>query len=521
MEDILLRSALLEQARGLFTDNTRIHEAIRAALSESEAYAADELVELAEEVLNQIAAVGVVHYLQRAPQKEVHNDFLVQLFNSSGHDYNAGPLFRWAANMLKECPAMQSSVHYPFFWQKAEGRLRLAERVHHLSELRNQVMHGFFVLPPEKNREEADAIGQLLIDLHAVQFFDIEADYHFCQAGRFTGHWNISEEGEWTHYFGKGAFGELAQRIVAEQKPTFWENEQAIMASSAASFPDKNASELREFVSKNNRGAYAVWVHPTDDRTAEYFAAINQELSAIPNTRVIAYGLYEQGLSYTGVFLLNRLLQVLDPESKTKSKNKKPEEQLAAARKLTTDKVIVMINRIHLALFSPQHVTRLNNILYDNDILLVAVGHHYEHFNAFFNGFTTVEHPSVVPSSEQATAALRNYLRFKGPSHEKADEREDVQLLESILASVLEELATEKRLYARRFADKHEYSIEYVHEIVALLHPWVHSSREAFETDTVDELYGYPSTMTEVTPIYLALGRRDLKLEYQHKVLSI
>jgi hypothetical protein len=159
MEDILLRSASLEQARGLFTDNTSIHEAISAALSETEAYAADELVELAEEVLHQIAAVGVVHYLQHAPQKEVYNDFLVQLFNSSGHDYNAGPLFRWAANMVKECPAMQSSARYPFFWQKAEGGLRLAERVHHLAELRNQVMHGFFVLPPEKNRVVQPVLG--------------------------------------------------------------------------------------------------------------------------------------------------------------------------------------------------------------------------------------------------------------------------------------------------------------------------------------------------------------------------
>jgi hypothetical protein len=521
MEDILLSSTPLEKARDIYANNSRIKEAIQAALNESEAYAADELVELAEEVLHQIAAAGVVHYLEQAPQKEVYNDFLVQLFNSSGHDYNAGPLFRWAANMVIECPAMQSSARYPFFWQMAEGGFRLAERVHHLSELRNQVMHGFFVLPPEKNREEADAIGQLLIDLHAVQFFDIEGDYHFFRAGRFTGHWNITEEGEWTHYFGKGAFGELAQRIVAEQKPTFWENEQAILASASASLPEKYASDLREFVSSNNRGVFAFWVHPTDEYVAEYFAAISQELSVMPNTRVIAYGLYEQGLSYTGAFLLNRLLQVLDPDGKTKSNNKKPEELLATARKQTADKVIVLINRIHLALFSPQHVTRLNNILYDNNILLVAVGYHYEHFNKFFNGFTSVEHVPAVPSGEQATAALRNYLRFKGPSQEKSDERDEVQLLESILAGLLQELSTEKKLYARRFADKHEYSIEYVHEVFALLHPWVHSSREAFEPDTVDELYGFPSTMTEVTSIYLALGRRDLKMEYQHKVISL
>jgi hypothetical protein len=54
-----------------------------------------------------------------------------------------------------------------------------------------------------------------------------------------------------------------------------------------------------------------------------------------------------------------------------------------------------------------------------------------------------------------------------------------------------------------------------------LLYPWVRSSRETFEPDVLDETYGFPSTMTEVTPIYLALGRRDLKLEYQHKVISL
>ena len=111
--------------------------------------------------------------------------------------------------------------------------------------------------------------------------------------------------------------------------------------------------------------------------------------------------------------------------------------------------------------------------------------------------------------------------RFKGPSKDRADERKDVELLEEILHEVLLELKKSKKLIARRFADLKDYNIEYVHEIFALLHPWVKSSSESFEADAIDELYGFPSTITEVTPIYLSLGRRDLKLEYQHKVLSI
>ncbi|MFM7033269.1 MAG: hypothetical protein ACKOX4_12245, partial [Bacteroidota bacterium] len=78
-----------------------------------------------------------------------------------------------------------------------------------------------------------------------------------------------------------------------------------------------------------------------------------------------------------------------------------------------------------------------------------------------------------------------------------------------------------EEVYARRFADAHHFDMEYVQEIFALVHPWLNSDRKPFEEDVLDELYGFPSTMTEVTPIYLALGRRDLKLEYQHKTLRL
>ena len=95
------------------------------------------------------------------------------------------------------------------------------------------------------------------------------------------------------------------------------------------------------------------------------------------------------------------------------------------------------------------------------------------------------------------------------------------EALENILSHLLEELNSGKELFARRFADEQHYNLEYVLEVFSLLHPWVKTRREAFEADSIDELYGFPSNMTEVTPIYLSLGRRDLKLEYQHKVISL
>lgn len=516
-----MKSHLLAKAAQIYHENTRINKAIFSVLEESEAYAADELVELAEEVLNQIAAIGIGHYLKDGRHKEVYNDFLIQLFNSAGQDLNAGSLFRWTANMVRDCPTLADSVAFQFYWQKDGDNLQLSVRVQHLSELRNQVMHGFFVLPPEKNREEADAIGQLLLDLHAISFFESTANYHFFREGMFTGKWGITEELEWASYFDLGAFGDLAKRIVLEQGDSFWGNEQAIILEGGISIPTQNHQKVFDFLSNNNRGAMAIWVHPIDANDGAYFSSLAVELKALPNTRLVAFGLYEHGISYTGNFLLSRLLQVLDPDNATRNKNKKLGEQLVAVRKLTADKIIVLINRIHVALFSPQHISKFNDLLYDNNILLLAMGHHFEQFDSYFNSSTKVDYPTAVPTLKQGITSLRNYLRFKGPSYEKEDERSEVKLLEEILFRILQKLATGDKVYSRRFADEHQYNIEYVHEIFSLLHPWVKTSRENFEADSVDELYGFPINITEVTSIYLALGRRDLKLEYQHKVISI
>ena len=497
-----------------------ILDKIHAVNAEDPAYAADELVELAEEILQQIAAVGMIQYLKHAPQKEVYNDFLIGLFNSSGHDYNAGPLFRWAANMLKECPVTRSSPRFGFFWEKSGDKEVLSHKVHRLAELRNSVMHGFFVLPPERNVEEAAHIQNLLYELANACFFDIEVDYHFFGLTGFTGNWNITDNGDWNKLMSDSPFGRLCDRIVREQQERFWIEENMVFEKGHENLVP---TELKEFVKVKNQGAMALWTHPADvANTDDLYVSTGNWLKSLTDVVFVGYALHDKGISYTGNFLMQRLLQVLNVQNKTLSKGKKVEDQIKALRNESKDKkVVVLIQHFHTALFSPLHVSKWANFLFENNIMLVAIGHHYEHFNNFFNAHSVIEHPKLPPSQEQALMALRNYLRFKGPSHERVNERDDVQLLEKILFTVLDELATGKPIYARRFADEYEYHIEYVHEIFALLHPWVKSFREVFEMDTVDELYGFPSEMTEVTPIYLALGRRDVKLEYQHKVLSL
>ncbi len=517
MKDNLLKSDKLSSALNLSLP-IRLKEKIDAVLNEYENYAADELVELAEEILNQVAAVGIFNYLKNVTQKEVYNDFVIQLFNSSGHDYNAGPLFRWSANMIKDCPKTRSEKYFQFFWEVKNGKDVLCEKVQQLAELRNMVMHGFFVLPPQKNIEIADNIGQLLVELHQADFFSTLADCHFINQNGFTGRWNITDPEEWNAYKAETSFGKLTQRIILEQSEFFWKKEEeAFDYENKLLVPE----EIKAVINNNVRGAFACWVHPKDNSAANRYAAIGNFLKAQKEILFIGYNLHENGISYSGTFLMNRLLSLLKANDKPISKNKKAEELITGLRKNNKQKVVILINNIHFALFSSQHVSKLNNFLYDNNIILLALGHHYEHFDSFFNQSLPISYSATLPNEDEQQTVIRNYLRFKGPSIDKVAEIEDVQLLDLILKKVISELTDGKKVYARRFADEHNYDIEYVHEIFALLHPWVKSYRENFEKDTVDELYGFPSIMTEVTPIYLALGRRDLKLEYQHKVLSL
>ena len=118
-------------------------------------------------------------------------------------------------------------------------------------------------------------------------------------------------------------------------------------------------------------------------------------------------------------------------------------------------------------------------------------------------------------------ASLSNYIRFKGIADEKNQEKEQeaFNLLEKIVFQLQETIEKEKEVVARRFADTFDYPIEFVHEAFSILSPFYQLNREEFIKDEVDELYGFPKTIEESSRIFLSLGRRDVKLEYKHKVL--
>jgi len=492
----------------------RMVNAIEQCLEEDEAYAADELVVLAEEILNQIAARGIADYLSSSKQKEVYNDFLIQLFTSSGHDYNAGPLYRWAANMLNDNDEFKNQPFYRFFY--TNGALNVD--VNGLSELRNKVVHGFFILPPEVNIEEADKMGHLLIQLAETDFFNFDTDFHFFNNRSFTGKWHITSSTDWDFFNRNSLFDKLAQRIIEESNDSFWEN-QILSSSKIDAIPALDAV-LHPYL-KEKRRSMAIWIHPNNKIGLSIFNNIAKQVSHIENTILVALSLHEIGISFTSEFLLNRLNRVLQQHGCSASSKKKLPLQIANMRSQWKGKIVVLVNDLHIALFNNQHTSSLANYFNEQDIHFIAIAHHFDYLARNFSHQFQLQSTPAIPDKNQRKIALHNYLRFKGPYADKEEDQLDYIQLCNSLDSICAKLETGQKIIARRFADMYGYDIEIVYECFALLQPWVKHESLEFEQDTIDELYGFPTTITETTSIYLSLGKRDVKLEYKHKVISL
>jgi len=495
----------------------RLTEKIKAVQSEEDAYAADELVELGEEILSQLAAMGIAVYLQQAKQKDVFNDFLISLFLSNGHAYNAGPLYRWAANMIKDAEGTEAKLLKPFFWEIKEGQEVLNEEIHHLAGLRNAVMHGFFVLPPERNREESQNMEAILKSMEGANLFQRTfGSFHFIDQQGFNGLWNISTVESWDLFDQHFPFGKLAERVAHEYAPSFRAEEDQF-ASESNTHVDKLQTQMQQLLEKG-KGALISWYRPGSEMGQQAYRTFVQTLDN--NTYFpIYYALHPKGATFTASFLEQELGKGLHRLTSDDKALKDPFKFLKAQKDNLAKKPVIILHDVHLALFSPNHLTNLFNALYDLDVPVLATAWHYPYLKRFFNALVNLNEAGTK-TEEQVLFSLENYLRFKGPNAEQADEKEGFELLKRITLDLFERLEMNQEIVARRYADQHEFPIEFVHEAFNILSPFYTLGKEQFKEDELDELYGFPKTIEESSRIFLTLGRRDVKLEYQHKVLT-
>ena len=488
---------------------------IHAVLEEEDSYAADELVELSEEMLSQLAAIGFAVYLQQPNQKAVYNDFLINLFTAGGDSYNAGPLYKWAVNMIKDSVGDDAKRISPFFNEFKDEFIRLAS-------LRNEVMHGFFVLPPERNIHEAEQIASLLKKINEAKLFDnLRHQFHFINKDGFIGDWSVSDDTDWLLFKDCFQFSNLANRISIELSDSFIKAESEFVNNE-----DVNNAEINDvvinFLNKNKKGAFAIWYRPFDANGLYAYKSIVTSLKKELNVLPVFFRTQDIGLTTSSSFLLRVLGEAMYSDTGnnkylTDTVKSIKNKELISKRK---NKPVVILYGVHIGLFNENHLLKLVNTLYDAEIPVILFAEHYSYLDKYINESFTIKSKANIPSEIQWKYSLDNYLRFKGPSLEKLEEKEDYELLCTIMSKLIKEVKKGK-VFARRFADKHNFSIEHVHECFAILNPFLNSDKEDFIKDELDELYGFPKEITETTAIFLSLGRRDVKFEYKHKTLSL
>jgi hypothetical protein len=496
----------------------RLQIKIDAIIGENDEYAADELVEMGEEILSQLAAMGLAVYLGQTEQKDVFNDFIITLFLSKGQHYNAGSLYRWVANMLKKAQGEDANLLRPYFWQKDEhGKEQINSQIHHLANLRNDVMHGFFVLPPDKNREEAQKMENILTELKSAGLFDRSfGEYHFYQNAAFSGCWYILADEEWLLLQNGHEFAKLAQRIYYEYSDDFLHKEKEFSQKEFLS-QEVISKNVETFLKRGN-GAMLCWYSPNSENGINAYLNLIQSIDL--NTHYpIYYVLQDQGATFTWAFLEKLLIKALNELNIEKNIKEDPLKFIKSGK--LTRKPVLILHNVHIGLFNQGHITKLFNDCYNASLPILATSWYYPYLNRFVNEEMNLQESNLNSDVEIIDYSLRNYIRFKGLSEEKNQDREAeyVELLEKIVNQLVRELKSGKELYARRFADENEYNVEFVHEAFSILTPFFQLKRAEFFSDEVDELYGFPKSIEESSRIFLSLGRRDLKLEYKHKVL--
>ena len=501
----------------------RIKFRIKNVLDEDPAYAADELVELSEEILLQLSAIGMSIYLNQSNQKDVFNDFIIDLFTTKSHSYNAGPLFKWTAHMIKDLKGKEVGLIKPFFWSMNEQKQPvLNPDLVRLSELRNAVMHGFFILPASRNHQEADHIGSILEQIIEIDLFSLnnEASYHFLSKEDdivfFNDDWAIGED-QWMLFDKSHAFGELTQDIQYELSEKYEQDQLKLVKANSNN--DKVIEALDTFINSNDKGSMSIWARPNYNLLSEYANVINH-LDDSKYLKVF-YSLDSHGINVTDDFLLKRLVKRIADETKSDSYSKDSKKAFKKLSKLCSKKIVVILNNIHISLFNSNHLLNLKDLFYENNILLIAFGNHYPFMDKFFNNSYSLISDSYLPKDKQWEESFENYLRFKGPNNDILDYREAYQDLHKISSMLLKEIESEKTVFARRFAEKYKLPMEYVHEAFSILHPFLKADRAPFEVDEIDHLYDFPKEVTESSRVFFSIGRRDAKLEYQHKVLKL
>lgn len=500
--------------------NERLRKKMLDVCEEYPEYAADELLLLSEEILSQVSAFGVCLYLKYGGklQTEKNNDYILHdLFLHEGHQ-NAGPVFYRVRNIVQELSLVLSDKQNELFNIESEINKKLQE----LASFRNSLMHGFFKLPAKRNEELIEEIQEILEKLlNHHKLFEHQADFHFWNNEGFSGYWNIKDNHGWTALAGEKdtSFEKLADKAQNElHSPDFVKT---VSISHEPMTELEKIEELEGFISSDYKESLYIQFHPRDKKQQdEFYESAYALLKQKENVKLLSYTIDENGIGFTSYLLIHHLLKNLglqtnekDPKQKIKSKG--------TELKKSGKKMIILINNIHLVPFASDHITSMMKFFKESGIHFIGIGWEYEHLNSIFSQKIDLRNGrNIIPDELEVNLLLKNHTRHRGP-FEKGDGYDDMT---RTIQNIRNRLNDKKPVIARELADEENLDIELINEALYILYPYFkyyQSGDDAnYKKDDLDELYGFPKNQTETSSIFLTLGRRDIDLEYKHKILK-
>ena len=487
-------------------------------------YLADELLLLSEEILSQVSAYGVLLYLQHGGnlQTEKNNDYILHdLFLHEGHQ-NAGPVFYRVRKIVQELSAVLSDKQNELFSSESEINKKLQD----LASFRNALMHGFFKLPAERNLElveEIHTVLEKLLNYHGI--FNHKADFHFWKNEGFSGHWFITDDAGWVNLAGKNVtlFERLASRAKEELHSDTFVNTVSLSHESTSEFEYKGKVEdfVTEKQSTDFKESLYVQFHPRDkNHQDEFYENTYAFLSQKKDIELLSYTIDENGIGFTSYLLIQQLLKNLGLQTDEKDPKQKIKSKVTGLKK-SGKKMIILINNIHLVPFASDHITSLLKFFKESKIYFIGIGWEYEHLNSIFSQkIDPRKVRNIIPDELEVNLLLKNHTRHRGPF-----EKEDGYVeLTRIIQNIRNRLIEKKTVIARQLANEEKIDIELVNEALYILYPYFKYDQSGddanYKKDDLDELYGFPKTQTETSSIFLTLGRRDIDLEYKHKILK-
>jgi hypothetical protein len=536
------RLAEFETFANNFSENLKTK--MLTVCKEQPEYMADELLLLSEEILSQVSAYGVCLYLQKGGilQTEKNNDYLLhELFLNNGHQ-NAGPVFYNVRNLVQELTAVLSDKQNELFNSESDINKKLQE----LAAFRNALMHGFFKLPAERNLELVKEI-QIILEklLNYYEIFKHKGDFHFWKKEGFSGHWNLQDNDDWNALAGEKAssFEKLADKAQNElHSPDFLKT---VSISHEPNSAMEKKEDIEGFISSDFKESLYVQFNPRDKKQQyEFYDNAYALLKQRENVELLSYTIDENGIGFTSYLLFARLVSFLTPiktnlsqelndEKKLKELKlsvEKPKDKLNdKVESLINDigkldkkkKLVLLINNIHLVPFASDHITSLMKFFKESGIYFIGIGWEYEHLNSVFSQKLDLRKDrNVIPNEIALKQLIDNHTRHRGPFEKDADFADLMRII-NLICQLLED---KKSVIARQLADVEKVNIELVNEALYILYPYFKYDQSGNGTnyikDDLDELYGFPKTQTETSSIFLTLGRRDIDLEYKHKILK-